>query len=147
MPDARERDLTKCEDMRLSAERALRFLGSHTQAEFLADELLQAAVIRCVEVIGEAARLVSAGTRERAPEIPWTLIIGMRNILVHDYGAVDLGKVYDVVHEHVPRLLRQLAILIPALERDAGWTDDEGSGGTRQNGETRGSGPCNGTVS
>jgi uncharacterized protein with HEPN domain len=51
----------------------------------------------------------------------------MRNILAHDYGAVDLPKVYEVVHEHVPRLLSQLAVLIPALERDTGWKDEEPS--------------------
>ena len=68
--DPRERDLTKCEDMRLNAERVRRFLGARTLAEFQTDELLQAAVIRSVEVIGEAARLVSEETRCRAPEIP-----------------------------------------------------------------------------
>lgn len=113
--------------MRLQAERAQRFLGARTLAEFQADELVQAAVIRTVEVIGEAARQVSEESRRRAPEIPWTLIIGMRNILVHDYGAVDLEKVYDVVHDHVPTLLSQLAALIPLLERDVGWTDKEES--------------------
>ena len=61
--DPRQRDLVKCEDMRLHAKRARRFLGSHTLDEFLADELIQAAVVRCVEVVGEAARL-------RAPGIP-----------------------------------------------------------------------------
>ncbi|MCH7799743.1 MAG: DUF86 domain-containing protein [Planctomycetes bacterium] len=66
-----ERDLVKCEDMRIHAQRAREFLGTHTLDEFLDDELVQAAVIRCVEVIGEAARLVSEDTRRRAPEIPW----------------------------------------------------------------------------
>ena len=131
--DSRERDLAKCEDMRLHAERVQRFLGAHTLAEFQADEMLQAAVIRCVEVIGEAARQVSEETRGRAPEIPWTLIVGMRNILVHNYGAVDLEKVYSVAHDHVPVLLSQLAALIPALERDVGWIDEE----ERDEGPTR----------
>jgi uncharacterized protein with HEPN domain len=85
--ESRERDLTKCEDMRLHAERALRFLGGRSLDEFCSDELLQAAVIRCVEVIGEAARLVSAEARERAPGIPWATIVGMRHILAHAYAA------------------------------------------------------------
>ena len=123
--DPRERDLAKCEDMRLHAERAQRFLGARTLAEFQADEMLQAAVIRSVEVIGEAARLVSEETRRRAPEVPWALIVGMRNILMHNYGAVDLEKVYSVARDHVPVLLSQLAALIPLLERDVGWTDKE----------------------
>jgi uncharacterized protein with HEPN domain len=123
--EPRERDLTKCEDMRLHAERARSFLEGRSFTEFQADELRQAAVIRCVEVIGEAARLVSEETRPRAPGIPWALIIGMRNILAHDYGAVDLEKVYGVVVKDIPLLLNELAVLIPALERDVGWTDDE----------------------
>ena len=68
--DSRERDLVKCEDMRIYAERARQFLGSRSLEEFLTDEMAQAAVIRCVEVIGEAARLVSEDSRRRAPDIP-----------------------------------------------------------------------------
>jgi uncharacterized protein with HEPN domain len=61
--DPRRRDLVKCEDMRLHAERARKFLGGLSLDEFQADELVQSAVVRCVEVIGEAARLVSEETR------------------------------------------------------------------------------------
>ncbi len=64
--DPRQRDLVKCEDMRIWAERARTFLASRSLEEFRADPMLQAAVVRCVEVIGEAARLVSEDTRRRA---------------------------------------------------------------------------------
>ena len=121
----RERDLVKCEDMRIHAERARQFLGTRSLEEFLADEMVQAAVIRCVEVIGEAARLISNDTRKRAPEIPWPLITGMRNVLAHDYGAVDLDKVYEVVTENLPELLAQLTGLIQALEKEIGWRADD----------------------
>jgi uncharacterized protein with HEPN domain len=121
VPDPRERDLVKCEDMRIHAERAREFLGTRTLEEFLGDELVQAAVIRCIEVIGEAARLVSEETRHRAPEIPWALITGMRNVLAHEYGTVLLDKVYEVVTDHLPDLLERLAPLIAALEEDVGW--------------------------
>lgn len=57
--DQRERDLVKCEDMRIHAKQACQFHGSRSEAEFVADEMLQAAVVRCVEVIGEAARQIS----------------------------------------------------------------------------------------
>jgi uncharacterized protein with HEPN domain len=121
--DPRERDLVKCEDMRIHAERARQFLAARSFEEFLADEMVQAAVIRCVEVIGEAARLVSEDTRLRAPEIPWRLITGMRHILAHDYGTVDLDRVYRVVIEHLPDLLARLTPLIESLEKDVGWKD------------------------
>jgi len=123
--DSRQRDLVKCEDMRIHAERAQQFVGSCSYAEFLDDDMVQAAVIRCVEVIGEAARQVSEDTRRRAPAIPWLLIIGLRNILAHDYGAVDLERVYGVVTENLPELLVHLGSLIATLEQEVGWTTDD----------------------
>ena len=123
-PDPRERDLVKCEDMRLHAERACRYLGSRTLDEFLADDMVQAAVVRCVEGIGEAARLVSTETRDRTPRVPWPLIVGMRHILAHDYGIVNLDKVYSVVTEHLPPLVEELAAVIAALERETGWAEE-----------------------
>ena len=69
--DPRERDLVKCEDMRIHAERALEFLGSRSREAFLADKMLQDAVIRCVEVVGEAARLVSENVRALEKDVGW----------------------------------------------------------------------------
>jgi len=122
--DPRERDLVKCEDMRIHAERARRFMGTRSLEEFLSDEMLQAAVIRCVEVVGEAARQVSEDTRRRATEIPWTQIVGMRNILAHDYGALDLERVYSVVMKEMTELLEHINKLISSLEQEVGWREE-----------------------
>ena len=119
----KERDLVKCEDMRIYAERARQFMGERTLEEFYDDDMVQAAVVRCVEVIGEAARLVSDVTCSSAPNIPWSLITGMRNVLAHDYGAVDLDKVYEVVTIHLPPLLTELKPLIQQLEKEVGWEE------------------------
>ena len=124
-PDPRERDLVKCEDMRLYAERAVQYLGSHSLDDFLADDMVQAAVVRCIEVIGEAARLVSEETQRRTPEIPWPLIVGMRHILAHDYAAVNLDRVYAVVKERLPELLKHLKPLISKLEQQTHWADTD----------------------
>lgn len=121
--DPLSRDLVKCEDTRLHADRARLHLGSRSLPEFLSDQLVQDAVIRCLEVIGEAARQVSEPTRLKAQDVPWGLIIGMRNLLAHDYGQVDLEQVYRVVRAHVPDLLQHLGLLIAELERDTGWQD------------------------
>jgi len=123
-PSQLERDLVKCEDMRLHAERACEFVGRRTWAEFESDDLLQAAVIRCVEVIGEAARSVSPATQASATGIPWSQVIGMRHVLAHDYGAVNLDKVYEVVTQHLPDLLACLTPLIAELEEQVGWRDE-----------------------
>lgn len=124
-PDPRERDLVKCEDMRLHAERAREFLGKRSLQEFIADSLVQAAIIRCIEVVGEAAKGVSEATRNRAPAIPWRLVTGMRDVLAHDYGTVALDKVYEVVTGHLPQLIAELGPLIAELERDVGWGGQE----------------------
>jgi len=122
--DPLERDLVKCEDMRLYAERAQKFLGSRSFEEFKNDQLVQDAIIRCVEVIGEAARSVSEETQNRSPDIPWPLITGMRNILAHEYGTVDLEEVYDVVDQKIPELLTHLRPLIEELEQEVNWEED-----------------------
>ncbi len=126
VPDPRERDLVKCEDMRIHAQRAREYMGERTLDVFLEEHLIQAAVIRCVEVIGEAAKLVSDDTKQRCPKIPWSLIVGMRNVLAHDYGVVVLDRVHEVVTIHLPELLVHLGPLIESLEKDVGWMDDEG---------------------
>ena len=122
--DPRERDLVKCEDMRIYAERATKFVGARSLQEFLSDDLVQAAVIRCIEVVGEAARQISEDTRRRAPGIPWAQIVGMRNILAHDYGAVDLERVYTVVTRDLSDLLEHMHELISSLEEELGWRED-----------------------
>ena len=121
--DRLERDLVKCEDIRIHAQRATDFIGARSLQDFRADRMLQDAVIRCLEVVGEAARLVSDDTRARAAGIPWSLITGLRNVLAHEYGTVDLDNVYRVVKEDLPGLLAEVSVLISALEKDVGWPD------------------------
>ena len=123
-PEKAARDLVKCEDMRIYAERACRYMGERSLDEFLADDLVKDAVVRCVEVIGEAARMVSEDTRSGSEDIPWAHIIGMRNVLAHDYGVVNLDKVYEVVTVHLPGLIESILPVIRHLEREAGWKDD-----------------------
>jgi uncharacterized protein with HEPN domain len=110
--------------MRIHAERARKYMGTRSLEEFLSDDMVQAAVIRCVEVVGEAARQVSEDARRRAPGIPWAQTVGMRNILAHDYGAVDLERVYSVVTEDLPELLEHINKLISSLEKELDWRED-----------------------
>ena len=118
-----KRDLVKCEDMRLHSQQAVKFLAGRPLSEFLKDDMAQAAVIRCLEVVGEAARQVSEETRLRAPGIPWKLVTGMRHVLAHDYGNVEPARVHSVVTEHLSALVLHLAVLIPLLEKSVGWSD------------------------
>jgi len=66
------------------------------------------AVERNLEIIGEAARRVSAGTRENHPDIPWRAVIGLRNVLAHEYGEVRYEILWSIVSSKLPPLIKQL---------------------------------------
>jgi uncharacterized protein with HEPN domain len=71
---------------------------------FLADSMIQDAVVRNLEVIGEAVKGLSDDTRAQGPDIPWTQIAEMRDVLIHHYFGVKLDIVWQVVIEHLPLL-------------------------------------------
>jgi uncharacterized protein with HEPN domain len=95
-------------DMLLSSQKALRFVEDVDYAAFSQAEILQSAVIRELQVIGEAARLVSEETQVDHPDIEWRAIIGMRNRLVHGYFTIRLDVVWQTLLEDIPPLIRQL---------------------------------------
>lgn len=86
--------------------------------EFLAGRILLRATERCIEIIGESARRISADLQARHPEIPWRNIIGQRNILAHGYGQIDHELLYRTAVEDIPILIQQLEGLLPPLDKD-----------------------------
>jgi uncharacterized protein with HEPN domain len=72
-------------------------------------------VTRNLEIIGEAAKRVSQPTRDRAPNIPWRLAAGLRDILIHQYEGVDLAEVWQIVVRDLAPLKRELGQLLGAL--------------------------------
>ena len=79
-----------------------------SEERFLANDLLQDAVVRQLEVIGEAARNLSPEFQTRHPEIPWNQITGLRNRIGHDYANVDTQIVWEVVTEDLSVLKKQV---------------------------------------
>ena len=75
--------------------------------------MTQLAILKAVEIVGEAASRVSADTKEAHPEIPWPKIIGLRNRLVHAYFEVNLERVWETVQRDIPYLITQLEPLTP----------------------------------
>jgi uncharacterized protein with HEPN domain len=82
---------------------------------FLADAKTQDAVVRNLEIIGEAAKNISEGTRASYPETPWRRIAGMRDKVIHEYFGVDLSLIWDVVEGELPSLERQVETMLSAL--------------------------------
>lgn len=88
------------------------FVAGKKRGDLEADRMLLFAVIRAIEVIGEAASQVNDETKDTAPEIPWIAIVGMRNRLIHGYFDVDTNVVWKTITEEIPTLLRSLRALV-----------------------------------
>lgn len=100
-------------DIVIAARKAIRFLEGMSWAEFSKSELHQTAVIRPLEIIGQAAGRVSEETQQSHPGIPWQQMIGMRNRLIHEYFRIDLEAVWDTVHTDLPALIAHIEPMIP----------------------------------
>ena len=102
--------------MRVHARDAFDIASRIGREAFLADRTMQHAVIRCLTVVGEAANRLSADTRDSLPEIAWRDVVGLRNVLVHDYQGINLSRIWTIVEEDVPPLLNALSAYLSAIE-------------------------------
>lgn len=103
-------------DMLLAARKVRNFTQGITWEQFQSDEIVQNAVMRQIQIIGEAARKVSPQYQQEHPEIPWQAVIGMRNHLVHEYFRIIPKRVWDVVEKDIPELIRVIEPLVPPDE-------------------------------
>jgi len=108
-------DRVRLQHMIDAAEVAVRFAGGRTRADLDTDQLLVFGLVRAVEVLGEAASRVSPDARLELPQVPWGLIVGMRNRLVHAYFDVDLTILWDTVTGAIPDLLTQLRAALAVM--------------------------------
>ena len=98
-------------DIREAIERILEYTSGGREA-FMADARTQDAVVRNIEIIGEATRGVTEATKVAHPEIPWREMSDMRNKVIHDYFRVDVDVVWDVVENDLPGLRSQIEALL-----------------------------------
>ncbi|MCS6839308.1 MAG: DUF86 domain-containing protein [Roseiflexus sp.] len=103
----------------MAARSVVEFTRNVTLDAFLSDnreaEITRLAVERKLEILGEAARRVSPHFREMHPAIPWAQIIGLRNLISHEYDRVDHERIYTIAREEAPQLIALLEPLIPPL--------------------------------
>lgn len=105
------RDEVLLADILRYARQAARAAAGMTGADLDADPDRQSMVLWPLIALGEAAAHVSDACRAAHPEIPWRRMVGLRNVLIHDYSGVDMVAVIDVAQLHVPELIRQLESL------------------------------------
>ena len=104
----RSDDLVLIRHMLDSSREAVSFASDSSRDSLETDRKLALALVRCIEIIGEAASRVSDETREAIPAIPWADIVGMRNRLVHAYFDVDLNVLWNTIKNDLPPLIKTL---------------------------------------
>ena len=96
--------LVYIDDIRDSIEAVKRYTTGLTKEDFFNSTEKQDAVYRRLEVIGEAANRLPDEFRDQYPRIPWNKIVGMRNVLIHEYDSIDLDRVWETIQKDIPEL-------------------------------------------
>ena len=105
----RDRDRVRLLHMLEHAREAIQLLEGRTLQDLDRDRLLSLALVRLLEIVGEAAAKVSPEGRTRYPAIPWSEVVSLRNRLIHGYDSVDLDILWRIVESDLPVLVRNLA--------------------------------------
>lgn len=105
-------DQVSLNDMLNHAREAVDLLADTSRDELARDRVMQLALTRLVEIVGEAANRVTANTQQNHPAIPWPEIIGMRNRLIHGYDLVDYDLLWDTVTNDLPPLIGELQRIV-----------------------------------
>lgn len=114
MSERTDRDLLG--DILEALRRADAYSAGQSYEQFLGDTKTQDAVIRTLEIVGEATKKLSPILREGRPEIPWKNMAGLRDKLIHDYFGVNLDVVWQIIRDELPRLSTLIA---GVLDRDS----------------------------
>jgi len=113
MSERHDRD--SIEDIRAAIVRIQKYTAGMSREQFEDDERTQDAIIRNLEVIGEAAKNVSARLRREYPDFPWKDLAGVRDKLIHHYFGVNYAIVWKIIREDLPPLQHQLDEILKTL--------------------------------
>lgn len=116
MSDTGRRWSLYVQDMIDSAQRVLEYTAGSSQAEFFASRLHVDATLRSLELIGEAATRIPAEVRRASTDVPWRMVIALRNRLIHGYLGLDEDTIWSVVKDDLPTLI----VRLQALRSEAG---------------------------
>ncbi|RKY90516.1 MAG: hypothetical protein DRQ01_09075 [Ignavibacteriae bacterium] len=111
-----QRDKSYLIDIQISAESIVRYIEGKSSSTFYEDEMLQDAVIRRIEIMGEAASRISEDLKSQYPTLPWKKMKAMRNILIHMYDELELEIVWDTITKDIPGLLNEMKKILPHIQ-------------------------------
>jgi uncharacterized protein with HEPN domain len=106
------------DDMRMAAEKVLRYTHGVDLARFVEDDKTFDAVVRNLEIIGEAAKHIPLEVQTRYPGVEWRSIAGLRDIVAHEYFGIDEDILWDIVVNQVPHLLEQVQEILEQEGRE-----------------------------
>ena len=101
-------DMIRLQHMLDHAKEAVALIAGKDRAELQHDRVLELALIRLVEIVGEASAKVSSVVQKEYPSIPWPQVIGMRNRLIHGYDSIDLDVLWDTIEVDLPPLIAEI---------------------------------------
>jgi len=99
------------EDLLESVDRIEDYIPDQTKETFSEDKKTVDAVIRNLEIIGEACTHIPEDIRERYPEVPWTKVVGLRNVVIHHYFGVDVDTIWFIITRQLPELKKQFVLM------------------------------------
>ena len=104
----RARDKGRLEDILEYSDNVTMLIDGHTLATFVADKGTYYSVMKNVEIVGEAAYMLSKAFKKSHPATPWKVVQGMRHVLVHDYATIDDKELYNTAVNGIPELRQQV---------------------------------------
>jgi uncharacterized protein with HEPN domain len=109
------KDATSLWEITTAIERIQGFTASMSYDDYIANDLVQSAVERKFEIIGEAVRRLSDEFKQVHPDIDWRKLVGLRNIIAHRYDQIDHAILWDAIESFLPNLLEQIKIILPPV--------------------------------
>lgn len=109
------RDDASLLDIYEAAQQIVSYAEGFSRAELQADRMRVSAILYQILIIGEATKRMSPEFRSQHPEVPWSNMAGMRDMIAHEYDRIDFGILWNVVRSNIPELLERIMPLLPEL--------------------------------